>query len=149
MQLRTLKKGVLTMKRWIKILIPRIAMMIFTLFLIVTITFFLMSSLPGTPYNNQEKLSEKQVAILNEKYGLSDPLPQRYVTYVYNVLHGDFGISLQFSDQKVSKLILDRIGPSLQLGLQAVIFGTVTGTILGIIAAMNPCRRPWFETPAQ
>lgn len=132
------------MKHWFAIILPKLFYMFLTLFLIVTLTFFLMSFLPGTPYNNQEKLSEVQIEILNEKYGLNQPLFQRYLTYLKNVCKGDFGISLQFSDQKVSKLLGDRIGPSMQLGLQAVLFGTVVGVILGVIAAMR--QNTWIDT---
>lgn len=132
------------MRRWRKALLPRIGYMILTLFLITTITFFLMCSLPGTPYNNQEKLSEKQVEVLNEKYGLSQPIILRYVTYLTNVVKGDFGISLQFSDQPISKLITSRIGPSLQIGLQAAVFGTVIGIVLGVLAAMK--QGTWIDT---
>lgn len=132
------------MKRWIKYIAVRLVYMFLTLFIITSVTFFLMNSLPGTPYSNQEKLTEKQVEVLNERYGLSDPLPVRYVTYLSNVVKGDFGISLQFSDQPVSKLIRSRIGPSVQLGLQAVIFGTVTGIILGVFASMK--QNTWIDT---
>jgi oligopeptide transport system permease protein len=111
--------------------------MILTLFVITSLTFLLINSLPGTPYRNQEKLSDTQVEILNEKYGFDKPLGVRYLTYLKNVLHGDFGISLQFSDQPVTKLISSRIGPSVQIGLQAVLFGTVVGVILGMLAAMH------------
>ncbi|MHC1772220.1 MAG: ABC transporter permease [Flexilinea sp.] len=132
------------MKRWIRFIFPRLAYMAATLFLIISATFFLMNFLPGTPYNNQEKLSATQIEMLNEKYGFSQPTGQRYVTYIRNILHGDFGISLQFSDQKVTTLLQNRIGPSVQLGVQAVIFGTVVGVILGIIAAMK--QNTWIDT---
>ncbi len=118
--------------------------MVLTLFIIITLTFFLINSLPGTPYKNQEKLSDTQIEILNEKYGFDKPLGVRYLTYLKNVLHGDFGISLQFSDQQVSRLIGSRIGPSIQIGLQAVIFGTVVGVLLGLIAAMK--QNTWLDT---
>lgn len=133
-----------SMKNIVKGLAPRLIYMVLTLFIIVTVTFLLINSLPGTPYRNQEKLSEKQVEILNEKYGLNEPLGARYVTYLKNVLKGDFGISLQFSDQQVSKLILGRVGPSIQIGLQAVIFGTIVGIAFGTIAALK--QNSWIDT---
>jgi oligopeptide transport system permease protein len=132
------------MKTILKGLAPRIIYMVLTLFIIITLTFFLINSLPGTPYKNQEKLSDTQIEILNEKYGFDKPLGVRYLTYLKNVLHGDFGISLQFSDQQVSRLIGSRIGPSIQIGLQAVIFGTVVGVLLGLIAAMK--QNTWLDT---
>ncbi|MBR1584930.1 MAG: ABC transporter permease [Clostridia bacterium] len=114
--------------------------MAFTLFIIITATFFLMNFLPGTPFNNQDRLSAAQLEMLNSKYGFDQPLFQRYVNYLKNILHGDFGISLQFSDQKITTLLRQRLGPSVQLGIQAVVFGTVLGVILGIIAAMHQNR---------
>lgn len=132
------------MKRWLRFISLRLLYMVITLWIIVTITFFLMNLLPGTPYNNRDKLSPAQLQVLDAKYGLNEPLLQRYVTYIKNILHGDFGISLQFSDQKVSTLLGSRMGVSIQLGLQAVLFGTLTGIILGIIAAMK--HNTWIDT---
>jgi len=103
-----------------------------------------MNLLPGTPYNNRDKLSPAQLQVLDERYGLNEPLLKRYTTYINNILHGDFGISLQFSDQKVTTLLGSRIGVSIQLGLQAVIFGTLIGIILGIMAAMK--HNTWIDT---
>ncbi|MDO5297860.1 MAG: ABC transporter permease [Clostridia bacterium] len=135
------------MNRWIKFIAQRLLYMALTLFIIASVTFFLMSALPGTPYNNQDKLSELQLAMLNAKYGFDKPLFERYVSYLSNILHGDFGISLQFSDQPVASLLGSRIGPSIQLGLQAVIFGTIVGTIMGAIAAMK--QNTWIDVFCQ
>lgn len=135
------------MNRWVKFISQRLLYMALTLFIIASVTFFLMSALPGTPYNNQDKLSELQLATLNAKYGFDKPLFERYVSYLANILHGDFGISLQFSDQPVASLLGSRIGPSIQLGLQAVIFGTIVGTILGAIAAMK--QNTWIDVFCQ
>ncbi len=132
------------MKRWIRFISHRLVYMVTTLWVIVTITFFLMNLLPGTPYNNRDKLSPAQLQVLDERYGLNEPLLKRYTTYINNILHGDFGISLQFSDQKVTTLLGSRIGVSIQLGLQAVIFGTLIGIILGIMAAMK--HNTWIDT---
>lgn len=125
------------MKRWLRFIRLRLVYMIITLWAIVTLTFFLMNFLPGTPYNNRDKLTPAQIKVLDEKYGLNQSLGQRYLTYIDNLLHGDFGISLQFSDQKVTTLLGSRIGVSIQLGLQAILFGTLVGVVLGTIAAMR------------
>lgn len=132
------------MKRWIRFIGHRLLYMVTTLWIIVTITFFLMNLLPGTPYNNRDKLTQAQLQVMDVKYGLNDPLYKRYLTYINNILHGDFGISLQFSDQKVTTLLGSRIGVSIQLGLQAVLLGTLTGILLGTIAAMK--HNTWIDT---
>ncbi len=130
--------------RWLRFLGRRLLYMALTLWIIVTITFLLMSFLPGTPYNNQDKLTAAQLQVLNQKYGLNQPVWQRYLTYLSNILHGDFGISLQFSDQKVTTLLGNRVGVSMQLGIQAAVFGTVVGIVLGTIAAMK--HNTWIDT---
>lgn len=61
--------------------LKRLLYMVISLFIIVTITFFLMKLMPGSPFND-EKLSEQQKTILNEKYGLNDPLPVQYGNYM-------------------------------------------------------------------
>lgn len=132
------------MKRWLRFIRLRIVYMIITLWAIVTLTFFLMNFLPGTPYNNRDRLTPAQLQVLDEKYGLNQPLGQRYVTYINNLLHGDLGISLQFSDQKVTTLLGSRIGVSIQLGLQAIVFGTLVGVVLGTVAAMR--HNTWIDT---
>nr|WP_226827158.1 oligopeptide ABC transporter permease [Enterococcus hirae] len=122
----------------------RVFFMAITLWLIATITFFLMQLLPGTPYTNQERLSPETIAMLNQQVGLDKPVIVQYGIYLSNLLQGDFGISFQFKNQPVAHLLAGRVGPSLQLGLQAIIFGTVIGTILGTISAMK--QNTWADT---
>lgn len=134
------------MKSYAKFLGKRILYMFLTLFLIASITFFLMKLLPGTPYSNQDKLSEEQIYIMNEKYGLNEPVPVQYLVYITGLLKGDLGVSFQFNNTPVTELLSTRVGPSMQLGIQAVVLGTVLGIILGVIAAMN--QNTWIDTTA-
>ncbi len=115
----------------------RVVYMVITLLLIASATFFLMKIMPGTPLSNAEKLSAEQEAIILEKYGLNDPVPVQYIKYMGNILTGDLGNSFQFDGREVTTLILDRIGPSAQLGIQAIIFGSVLGILLGIVSAIR------------
>ncbi|TCT26508.1 oligopeptide transport system permease protein [Melghiribacillus thermohalophilus] len=115
----------------------RIGYMAVTLLIIITITFFLMQLLPGTPFNNPEKLTDQQLELLNEKYGLDRPLIFQYFTYVGNLLKGDLGTSFQFSGRSVTEIIFERIGPSALIGGQAVFFGAIVGFFLGIISALR------------
>ncbi|UXU83153.1 ABC transporter permease [Mammaliicoccus sciuri] len=116
--------------------LKRIIYMFISLFLIMTITFFLMKLLPGSPYND-EKLSEEQKVIINEKYGLNDPVPVQYANYLKSVAKGDFGISFQYDNREVWSLIKPRLGPSVEMGTYAMILGTITGLLLGIVAAIR------------
>jgi len=121
----------------LRYIIRRIVYMLVTMFVIATVTFFLMKLLPGSPLHNQEKLSPDQQKIILEKYGLNDPLPVQYVRYIGNLVKGDLGVSFQYNNRPVSTMIAERIGPSAVLGFQAVVFGTIVGILLGIIAALK------------
>ena len=120
--------------------------MILTLFLVATITFFLMKMMPGSPYANEAKMTATQKAIMNKQYGLDKPVIEQYITYLAGAAHGDFGISFQYSNQPVSSLIGARLGASAQLGLQALVVGIILGIIIGSIAAMN--QGTWIDSTA-
>jgi len=132
------------MGSYLKYFLKRVFFMLITLWLIATITFFLMQLLPGTPYTNQERLSPETIAMLNKQVGLDKPVIVQYGIYLSNLVQGNFGISFQFKNQAVAALLAGRIGPSLQLGLQAIIFGTFFGIILGTISAMK--QNTWIDT---
>lgn len=134
------------MGNFAKYFLKRVGYMLLTLWLIITITFFLMKLLPGSPYANQEKLSPEQKEILDKQAGLDKPVIEQYGIYMTNVVKGDFGTSFQFKNQPVSKLLKERVGPSVQLGAQAIIFGTLVGILLGAIAAMR--QNTWVDTIA-
>lgn len=126
-----------------KYLIKRVIYLVITLFIITSLTFFLMKFLPGTPFQNEEKLSEEQRVILDEKYGLDQPVPVQYANYMVNIVKGDLGVSFQFDNQPVTSLLMKRIGPSLQLGFQAMFMGTIIGILLGVLAAMF--QNTWID----
>jgi oligopeptide transport system permease protein len=117
--------------------LQRFIYMLITLFIIASATFFLMKLLPGSPLTNQEKLTPEQKEIILEKYGLNDPVPVQYVNYLKNLVQGDLGVSFQYDNRPVTELIAERIGPSAQLGFQAIVFGTIVGLLLGIFAAIR------------
>ncbi|MCD5535447.1 oligopeptide ABC transporter permease [Lactobacillus delbrueckii] len=129
-----------------KYLLKRIFYMILTLFLVATITFFLMKMMPGSPYANEAKMTATQKAIMNKQYGLDKPIIEQYITYLVGAAHGDFGISFQYSNQPVSSLIGARLGASAQLGLQALVVGIILGIIIGSIAAVN--QGTWIDSTA-
>ncbi|NLR08856.1 MULTISPECIES: oligopeptide ABC transporter permease [Lactobacillaceae] len=127
-----------------KYLAKRIFYLILTLFIVITVTFFLMKLLPGTPLTNQAKLSKSQIALIYQQYGLDKPVWQQYLLYLAGAVKGNFGTSFQFSDQPVSYLLSSRIGPSLQIGLQAMILGVIVGIIIGALGAMR--QNTWVDT---
>jgi oligopeptide transport system permease protein len=127
----------------VKYTIQRLVYMIITLLIIATATFFLMKLLPGSPLQNQERLSPEQQQIILDKYGLNDPLPVQYVNYMTGLAQGDLGLSFQYDNRPVTQIIGDRIGPSALLGFQAMVLGTFLGLLVGIIAAIR--HNTWVD----
>lgn len=125
-------------------ILKRVLYMLITLFIIASATFFLMKFLPGTPFSAQEKLSATQKAAIIAHYGLDKPLMVQYWNYIVNLMQYDLGTSYQFQGQSVTALIMARISPSIQLGIQALVFGTVIGIILGCVAAIF--QNTWADT---
>ena len=127
------------MNQYTKYILKRIFYMIVTLFLIATITFFLMKLLPGSPYANEENLTDAQLQIMNAKYGLDKPVWMQYFIYLGGLVRLDLGMSFQYNSTVLNflNLLSSRVGPSFQIGLQALIFGMGMGTLLGLVAAMK------------
>ena len=114
----------------------RIMYMFITLFVVISVTFFLVRLLPGTPFNDQ-KLSHEQIAKLEATYGLDQPVPVQYAKYLAGVFQGKLGTSFKNANQKVEDIIVGRIGPSAMLGIQSLVFGSIVGLVLGIVAALK------------
>ncbi len=114
-----------------------------TLMVIILVLFLLMDLMPGTPFND-EKLTEAQLALLYQKYGLDKPLLVRFFLYMKNMLTGDLGVSYAINKNfAISDMIKGRLGISLTVGAMAMIFGTILGLILGILAALN--HNTWID----
>ena len=122
----------------------RLIYMVITLALIATFTFFLMKILPGSPIASASKLSPEQRAVVEARYGLNEPLPVQYFDYMFGLLKGDLGISInQFKGANVTDLILSRMGPSAQIGFQGMVLGTIIGVLLGMVAALR--QNTWID----
>jgi oligopeptide transport system permease protein len=120
-----------------KYLLKRIAISITTLLVILLILFLMLEFMPGSPFND-EKLTADQIALLNQKYGLDQPVFIRFFNYIKNMLTGDFGVSYTISkNTPISALLQTRLPISLRVGGQAVLLGTLIGLVLGIIAAIK------------
>jgi oligopeptide transport system permease protein len=111
-----------------------------TLFVIVTVSFFLIRVAPGGPFNQERGLSPEVKANLERAYGLSDSLWQQYLHYLSNLLHGDFGPSYNLPDFTVGELFAAGLPISVQIGTSALILALIVGGTLGIIAALNQNR---------
>ncbi|WP_186669297.1 oligopeptide ABC transporter permease [Sporosarcina sp. BP05] len=120
-----------------KYITKRVIYMFLSLFLIASFTFVLMKLLPGSPLASAAKLSIEEREVVYEKYGLNDPIPVQYARYMGNLAKGDFGVSFQYKNADVTTLIVKKLKYSAILGAQALIFGTLIGIILGMIAALK------------
>lgn len=117
-------------------LLRRLGYMLVTLLVIATATFFLMKMLPGTPFNN-DRLTEQQLANMNAKYGLDQPVAIQYLKYMSNLVQGDLGDSYKYVGRSVTEVIAERIGPSALIGFQALVIGTLIGLVLGVTSALR------------
>jgi len=122
-----------------KFLAVRIVNILVTLFVIATVTFFLMKLLPGSPFDEEKlaALSDEDRMEFYARYGLDQPVAIQYGKYLGNLVKGDLGISYYYKGQQVESLISSRVGPSALLGAQAALMGVTIGLILGMIAAFR------------
>ena len=126
-----------------KYIMKRVMISIATLLVIILVLFLLMDLMPGTPFND-EKLTEAQLALLYQKYGLDKPLLVRFFLYLKNMLMGDLGVSYAINKNfAISDMIKGRLGISIAVGAMAMLFGTILGLILGILAALN--HNTWID----
>lgn len=125
------------MKNMLKFIFKRIFTGLITLFLVITITFFLLHKLPGDPFESEKAIPPQVKANLMVKYGMDKPIGIQYVNYLKNVAKGDLGISMKEKGRTVNSVIKTSFPVSADLGIRAVIFGLVFGIPLGIIAALN------------
>jgi oligopeptide transport system permease protein len=123
-----------------KFILKRIMMSVVTVLILITVVFFLVRLMPGGPFTNP-KLTPEVKAVMEAYYGLDKPLPVQYVQYLRNLLHGDLGYSMSYSNQTVTSLILKAFPYSADVGIRALVFAFSVGIVLGITAALNRGRR--------
>jgi oligopeptide transport system permease protein len=118
-------------------ILRRLLWMIPVLFSIATITFFLMHRVPGGPFTTEKNRPPSVERALQAKYGLDKPLLVQYRTYLWNLLHGDLGISTRQSDRPVTAILSRGLKVTAQLGALALLVSLVVGISLGTLAALN------------
>jgi oligopeptide transport system permease protein len=111
-----------------------------TVFLIVTISFFLIRIAPGGPFNQERGLNPTVKANLERVYHLDEPIWKQYVYYLNDLLHGNFGPSYNLPDFTVADLFRVGLPVSIQLGTSALIVALLVGGVLGIVAALYQNR---------
>ena len=123
--------------KMLRYVLKRSLLAVFTIILIITITFFVMHAVPSSPFNKQKALTESVKKALEAKYGLDKPLGQQYVQYLGNVLKLDFGDSINFRGRSVMSLVGEGFKTSGKIGLIAAMLAIVTGVVLGALAAIK------------
>jgi oligopeptide transport system permease protein len=108
-----------------------------TLFVVITISFFLMRVAPGGPFDLERPLPPQTMELLAKTYQFDQPLWKQYITYIGNALTGDFGPSFIYKDNTVAELIAQALPYSVQVGSIALGLALVGGVILGTIAALR------------
>lgn len=128
----------------LKYIAKRLAVGVVTLFLLATITFFLMHVIPGSPFaGDTVKLPAKVVEKLYEKYGLDKPVTEQYVIYMKNLLHGDFGVSIYRKGKSIAKIIANGLPYTMRLGAVSFCFALVIGIFMGTVAAFT--KKKWLS----
>ncbi len=119
-------------------ILKRILLAILTIWIVITVTFFVMHSVPGGPFVGEKAISKEAQAALEAKYGLDKPLFEQYTTYLEDILtRFDFGPSLKQRGRMVIDVIMDGMRTSAKLGLIAAAYAAVLGITLGAIAALR------------
>lgn len=108
-----------------------------TLFVILTLSFFLMRVAPGGPFDLDRPLEAKVMENLARVYQLDKPLWQQYLGYLQNVATGDFGPSFFFRDFTINELLAQSLPISMQLGFSALTLALVVGGVMGVFAALR------------
>lgn len=124
-------------------ILKRIGYMLLTLFIITTITFFLMHSIPGDPLAHMAKnLPEQVKANYYERYGLDKPVIVQYGIFLKNLFtKGSLGESLRYPGRSVTETVFKTSKVSGRIGMQAILMGILIGVTLGVIAALF--RNQW------
>src|SRR6202011_6171881 len=121
----------------LRYLLTRLAGAVPTLFVIVTISFFLIRAAPGGPFDQEQALPPEIMANLESAYGLDRPIWVQYGPSLGALVHGDFGPSFKYRDFTVTELIGQGFPVTLQLGVIAMALALSVGIPLGTFAALH------------
>lgn len=119
-------------------ILKRVGLAIVTVWVVITVTFFVMHAVPGGPFTSEKAISDEAKAALEAKYGLDKPLMQQYWTYLKDIVTKfDFGPSLKQRGRMVIDIIADGMKTSAKLGVFAAAIALVFGVVLGAVAALR------------
>ena len=122
----------------ISLILRRLATAIPVLLAVITLTFFMVHSAPGGPFDEEKAVSPEVLIKLNERYNLNEPLMVQYFDYLGNVLQGDFGPSFRYPSRSVTELISIGLPITFELALYAILFALMLGIIAGVVSSLRP-----------
>ncbi len=118
--------------------LKRVVLAVLTIWIVITVTFFVMHAVPGGPFIGEKAISKEAQAALEAKYGLDKPLFEQYWTYLRDIVtRFDFGPSLKQRGRQVIDIILDGMRTSAKLGVIAAFSAGIVGIFLGAVAAIR------------
>ncbi|MBO6137835.1 MAG: ABC transporter permease [Lachnospiraceae bacterium] len=120
----------------LKYVLKRVLAALITLFVLVSVVFFMVRIMPGEPFTSA-KLTPAVAANMEKYYGFDKPLPVQYVQYIGKLLQGDFGYSMKYTNRTVNDIIGETFPFSADLGIRALVIAISFGLVLGIISALN------------
>ena len=119
-------------------IVKRILLAIFMVWVVITVTFFVMHSVPGGPFVGEKATTPAVQAAMEAKYGLDKPLSEQYFTYLKDIVTKfDFGPSLKQRGRNVIDIIADGMKTSAKLGVIAAALSAAFGIVLGAVAALR------------
>ena len=122
----------------ISLILRRLGTAIPVLLAVITLTFVMVHSAPGGPFDEEKAVSPEVLVQLNERYNLNEPLVVQYFDYLGNVLQGDFGPSFRYPSRSVTELISIGLPITFELALYAILFALMLGIIAGVISSLRP-----------
>ena len=119
-------------------ILKRVLLALLTVWVVITITFFVSRAVPGGPFLGEKAISAAAQAALEAKYGLDKPVMEQYITYLTDIVTKfDFGPSLKQRGQDVIDIIARGLAVSAKLGVCAAAIGVVFGVVMGAVAALK------------
>ncbi len=129
-----------------KYIIRRLIGLIPTLFIIITISFFIIRIAPGGPFTAERAITEQVMANIEAKYHLDEPLVMQYLRYLWDVVRGDLGPSYRYNDHDVNYYIFNSLPDSLFLGVVSMTIAIILGIGAGMIASLR--QNSWMDYTA-
>jgi len=122
----------------ISLILRRLGTAIPVLLAVIALTFVMVHSAPGGPFDEEKAVSPEVLVKLNERYNLNEPLVVQYFDYLGNVLQGDFGPSFRYPSRSVTELISIGLPITFELALYAILFALMLGIIAGVVSSLRP-----------